>query len=299
MIKKLVFAAVCILAVGLIPNWEDKVKQLDKLQVLGRAQERISDTKAAPELFAIIEQPQLTARSVLAYDYQSGTFLYTHNFDHRLPVASLTKLVAALVVMESGRLDEIVEVQEADIRVIGPNTGLVAGEKIKVSELLKAMLISSHNDSTRALVRHVGGSIDNFVRLMNVKARALGMTNTNFANPIGFDDPQHYSSAHDMVQALEVFLKNETLNEIVRTAETEIKAENLSYPHKLTTTNKLLLEDPSVIGVKTGYTSEAKGNLVVRSVKGRADIVTIVLGSDDREGDTRKILDWIYSVYRW
>jgi D-alanyl-D-alanine carboxypeptidase len=193
----------------------------------------------------------------------------------------------------------VVEVTEEDIRVIGVNTGLVPGERIMGTELLKAMLIASHNDSARALSRHVGGTLDRFVALMNDKARALGMQSTHFTNVNGFDDAGHYSTAQDMSLVLKEFLANDTLNEIVRTKDTVIRPVNMAFDHRVKTTNKLLLEDPTVVGVKTGYTTEAKGNLVIRSISGQADVVTIVLGSDDREADSRKILDWIYTVYRW
>jgi D-alanyl-D-alanine carboxypeptidase len=297
--SKILVAVVCILTVGLIPNWEDQIKQLDKLQVLGQDRQKISDITAAPELAAIAEKPVITARAALAYDFQSGSILYTYNFDQKLPVASLTKLLSALVIMDSSRLTDVVEIKEEDTLVIGANTGLVVGERIKVGELLKAMLIASHNDSTLALSRHSGGTVENFMDKVNTKAKALGMQNSHFINPIGLDDFNHYSTAQDMALVLQKFLANETLSEIVRTKEAEIKAENLNFTHKVKTTNKLLLDDPSVVGVKTGYTTEAKGNLVIRSIKNDADVVTIVLGSDDREADTRKILDWIYTVYRW
>jgi serine-type D-Ala-D-Ala carboxypeptidase (penicillin-binding protein 5/6) len=297
--KRIIIAAACVLTVGLIPNWEGKVRQLEKLQVLGAGRAPISDIHAAPELVAVIENPGITARAALAYDFQSGSILYTYNFDEKLPVASLTKIISALVIMDSGKLNTYVTVEEQDIRVIGVNTGLVVGERIRVSELMKAMLISSHNDSTLALSRHVGGTVGHFVELMNEKAGKLGMENSHFMNPVGFDDPNHYSTAQDLTLALREFMSHQELRELVKTKETEIRAQNLAFGHKLKTTNKLLLDDPSIIGVKTGYTTEAKGNLVIRSVRGNADVVTIVLGSDDREGDTRKILDWIYTVYKW
>ncbi|HYC79512.1 MAG TPA: serine hydrolase [Candidatus Binatia bacterium] len=298
-LKRIAIAGVSVLAIGLVPNWEHQIKQLPKFQILGATHSAYSDVNAAPELVAILENPELTAKSALAYDFQSGSILFTHNFDQKLPVASLTKLVTALVVVDSGKLNTFVEVQEEDVRVIGPNTGLLAQERILTSELLKAMLIASHNDSTLALSRHVGGTPANFVKLMNQKAKQLGMHNTNFTNPIGFDDPNHFSSAHDYVLALKSFLNNTYLSEIVKTKQTVIESENKTFTHHVKTTNKLLLDDPTVVGVKTGYTTEARGNLVIRSVNGKTDVVTIVLGSEDREGDTRKMLDWVNSVYRW
>jgi serine-type D-Ala-D-Ala carboxypeptidase (penicillin-binding protein 5/6) len=298
-IKKILIASVCILAIGLIPNWENELKQLNKLQVLGRKTTRISDTTAAPELIAIADQPKLTANSALAYDHNSGSILFTLDFDDKLPIASLTKIISALVVIDSGKINDVVTITKEDTLVIGANSGLVTGEKILASDLMKAMLIASHNDSTYALTRYVGGTKEDFVDLMNQKAVTLGMNNTNFTNPVGFDAPEHYSTCQDLVLALREFLKNPFLDGIVKTQETEIKSIDGEYTHPIKTTNKLMLEDSSIIGVKTGYTTEAKGNLIIRSVEGDADVVTIVLGSDDREGDTRKILDWIHTVYKW
>src|SRR5688572_30098244 len=110
-LAKLLLAGVCFLIIGLTPNWEDQIKQLDKLQVLGRTRERISDTTAAPELAAIVENPNITARSALAYDFNSGSILYTYNFDTRVPIASLTKLLTAVVIVDSGKINEVVEVK--------------------------------------------------------------------------------------------------------------------------------------------------------------------------------------------
>ena len=298
MIRKTALAGVCILAVALIPNWEHQIQNLNKLQVLGKTV-KFSDVRSAPELALIVDKPETSAKSILAYDYTSGSFLYTANFDERLPIASLTKLTTALVVADSGKLNDIIEITEEDTKVIGPNTGLVPYEKIRASELLKAMLISSHNDSTQVLARHVGGTIENFVKLMNEKAIKLGLQNTHYVNPVGFDDDYHYSNALDISKVIQEFSKNDQFNTIVKTKETEISSVDNFFKHKIITTNKLLLEDENVIGVKTGFTSQAKGNLAIRSKKDRADVVTIVLGSDDREGDTRKILDWISTVYRW
>lgn len=297
--RKIALFVLCFLVVGFIPNWEDQIKQLDKLQVLGQAREKISDINAAPELARVVDNPNITARSALAYDFSSGSILYTYNFDVRVPIASLTKLLTAIVIVESGKWNETVTVTEEDIKVIGPNTGLVKDERILVSELMKAMLIASHNDSTRTLARHTAGSLERFVELMNAKADELGMHSSHFNNPIGFDDTFHYSTAQDLTLLVQKFMSFDDLSAIVKLKEAELKPLNVAFTHKVKTTNQLLLEDPTVVGIKTGYTTEAKGNLAIRSIDGKADVVTIVLGSDDREGDTRKILDWIRTVYKW
>src|SRR5690606_1320616 len=117
----------------------------------------------------------------------------------------------------------------------------------KVSELLKSMLVASHNDATLALARHAAGSVDKFVELMNAKTKELGLENTHFANPIGLDDEAHYSSAYDLTLVLKKFYEQPYLSETVRIKETHAKPENLSFQHQITTTNKLLLEDETVV----------------------------------------------------
>lgn len=292
-------AAVIVLGAALTPNWGKQIRQLSKKQILGQTTTYNGDVAAAPELAAIADKPTLTARSVLAYDVTSGSVLFSQDFDKEVPVASLTKIVSALVIIDSGKLNNTVTIEEDDIKVIGPNTGLVVGEKILVSELMKSMLIASHNDATRTLARYIGGTIPNFVDMMNRKAAALGMKNTHFTDPIGLDFLDHYSTALDLSLAVNQFIKNDLLNGIVKMKEANVKSVDGAFVHNVKTTNKLLLEDPTVVGLKTGYTNEAKGNLVIHSIKDKANVIIIVLGSDDREGDARKILDWMWTVYKW
>ena len=247
--------------------------------------------------------PEVSARAVLVRDRGSGATLLEKNSGARLPMASLTKLMTALVVEENTRADQIVEIVESDENGIPePRAGFQIGEKLTVGALLEAMLVSSDNDAAVALGRSTFGDPVAFVEAMNAKARALGMNSTRFANPVGFDDEQHYSTAEDLSLLVEEFLNHAGLAEIVGKKSEIISSADGKSRHLLATTNKLLLKYQEVIGLKTGYTSEAKGSLIIlvnRSFSRPVQYYSIILGSDHREAETDLILDWVKSNFVW
>jgi serine-type D-Ala-D-Ala carboxypeptidase (penicillin-binding protein 5/6) len=300
-------AAVTVLGVIalLIPGQTlNKIEQRTQTEVLGtstsaQSEQEATQLKAAPEFARQIALPELTAKSAIAYDASSGAILYSKNFDEKLPVASLTKLMTAVVAMEYLDYNQVVTVQKDDIRVIGTNMGLLPEERITVNNLLRGLLISSSNDASKVLARSAAGSESKFVALMNQKARNLGMIATNFNNPVGLDASDNYSTAHDLIKIVDEFAKNPMFNQIVQIHETEVSSVDNKITHRLRTTNKLLLENANVTGIKTGFTSIAKGNLIIRVKENSGEIITIVLGSDDREADTRKLIDWVVGVYKW
>lgn len=254
--------------------------------------------KSAPEMAASIDPPKLTAKSALAIDLDSGTILYSSNLDEKLPIASLTKMMTAIVVVKNTSLEATVTIGKQG-QVVGSTVGLVAGETITVHNLLKALLIPSGNDVALALANFVSGSPEQFALLMNQEAQTLGLVDTRFANPVGWDSDENYSNTLDLVKIVQEFLKHPELAEIVKTKEALISSTDGKYTYDLHTTNKLLLDDPEVIGLKTGFTSKALGNLVILADHQNSKVLTIVLGSDNRELDTQNLLDWLFTVYRW
>ncbi len=254
---------------------------------------------SAPELASGLAVPMLTAKSALAFDYESGTVLYSKNLDEKLPIASLTKLMTAIVVLEEADFNEIVTIKKEDQTSVGSTLGLVLGEKITVKNLIKGMLIPSANDAALSLANYVGGDLTSFAVKMNEKAKRLGLTGTNFTNPVGWDSDDNHSTTLDLMKIVDEFTKNPELMKIVGTKEEMVFSTDQKYFHKLVTTNKLLLEDEDVVGLKTGFTSKALGNLIIMTEKNNRKIVTIVLGSENREDDTTKLLDWLLSAYRW
>lgn len=257
-----------------------------------------SDLKSAPEMAVNIDPPKLTAKSALAIDLDSGTILYSNNLDEKLSIASLTKIMTAIVAVKNADLEATVTIGKQG-QVVGSTVGLVAGETITVHNLLKALLIPSGNDAALALANFVAGSQENFALLMNQEAVSLGLVDTRFANPVGWDSDENYSNTLDLVKIVQEFLKHPELAEIVKTKEALISSTDGKYSYDLHTTNKLLLDDPEVIGLKTGFTSKALGNLIILADHQDRKILTIVLGSDNREQDTQNLLAWLFTVYRW
>jgi len=270
-------------------------------QVSGVAVSRAKAPQAitAPELVLNLTPPALTAKAALAYDLESGSILYSKNMDQALSIASLTKLMTALVVVEQTDLQNTVVVDLPDSKIVGINLGLTAGEELKVADLLSAMLIPSSNNAALILSKYVAGDEAKFVELMNEQARKLGLRGTRFSNPVGWDTDDNHSTVQDLILVVKEFVKHPELTQLVRTARMEIVSLDGKYTHQLLTTNQLLLNNPEVVGIKTGWTSKALGNLIIMANHNQRRVVTIILGSENREQDSQKLLDWIETVYIW
>jgi D-alanyl-D-alanine carboxypeptidase (penicillin-binding protein 5/6) len=266
--------------------------------------------------------PGVSADAVLVTDATTGTELFALNPDTPLPPASLTKIAAALVILEQTSLDDRIEILEDDL--VAPEesqVGLVAGDRLSVRELLFGMLIPSGNDATLALARHVGAAhlkgkatadeaVAEFVVLMNEKAAALGATNSHFVNPTGIDAEGHVMSARDIATLTKVALQNQLFSEIVATPRAVLESEVRSEGYSVTSTNTLLLEG-IVNGVKTGTTPKAGGCLVTSYLVGPNEVIAVVLGSDLAEtadglqdnsarfADTRALMDAVAQDFVW
>ncbi|KKW23133.1 MAG: D-alanyl-D-alanine carboxypeptidase [Parcubacteria group bacterium GW2011_GWA2_51_12] len=212
----------------------------------------------------------LSARAILVKDPVSGYVLFEKKVQETLPIASLTKLMTAMVVNRRVQSEELVEI--------------------------------SWEDTQMALARHAGGSVEVFVTEMNKEAERLGMEHTSFENPVGFDAPNHYSTAADLSLLVEEFLRYPELLEIVSTKSETVYSADRHVRHSLLTTNRLMMEYPQIVGLKTGYTAEAKGNLIILSDDpGHPgyEYFSIVLGSDNREAETSVIMNWVLNSFRW
>ncbi len=234
----------------------------------------------------------ISAVSVLVYDLESGRELMEKA--SRLPVspASLAKLMTALLVFEQDRLTERVTIQQADL--IGEATmGLSAGEELRVEELLWGLLIPSGNDAAMALARHHAGEVDAFVEQMNLRAGDLGMRDTLFHNPTGFDADGQVSSAHDLLTLVRLLWEFPLFREIVGTSSTTVANRELQ------TTNRLLGSYSGANGVKTGTTQESGQSLIAGVDVGGHQLFAMVLGSVDRYHDMRLVLQSVRGNYSW
>lgn len=257
----------------------------------------VPDTKlvSIPVPRRALAAPAISAKSLLVRDTQSGVTILEKNAGEKLPVASLTKLMTALVVVDHAALDEVVDIKNSDLAVAPYRINFAPPESLTVKDLLTAMLVASANDAAMSLSRYTKGSVPEFVAAMNDKALELRMLSTAFTNPVGLDSEGHYSTAADLARLVEEFMNHTELLDIVKIKSAQIRS--VSGREKLTlyTTNRLLVENPEVIGLKTGYTAEAGGSLIVLTNK----YYSIILGSADRERETALVMQWIEDNFLW
>lgn len=250
-----------------------------------------------PVLKESAKYPILSAQSVMAVDLTSGVALYEKDPNKALLPASTTKIVTALVAIDGYELDQVLKVGK--ITVEGQKMGLVTGEEIKFIDLLSGLLIYSANDAAEVLAQNYTGGRDLFIGLMNKKVKDLGLNNTHFGNPTGLDNGAQYTTTRDLIVVAKYAMKNPIIAEIVGTKEKIVKSIDNKYSHKLVNVNKLLGEVPGVFGVKTGWTESARENLVTYVERDNRKVMIVVLGSSDRFGETKELIEWIYSNYEW
>jgi len=243
------------------------------------------------------EPPLLSAKSMLIVDVDSAAVLYQKSPDFRLLPASTTKIATALVALESYRLDEVLTVGTQKIE--GNIIHLLPGEKITAENLLYGLLVGSGNDAAQTLAENFPGGMANFVSAMNRKAWEIKLSGTHFANPMGLDEENHYSTARDLAQLALIAIKNPSFAKIVSTSEFIATDISGTIVHKLKNTNELVGKADGVKGVKTGWTQNAGGCLVSLIEKSGRRIVIVVLGSEDRFGETEKLVDWIFVNFVW
>ena len=238
----------------------------------------------------------LASASVI-YDTGSGTNLLEKDISTPKPIASLAKLMTALVIMESHKPNEVVTVGK--LPALGPEDqklGLVEGEEITVGELLKAILIYSANDAANALAIYDSGSVEDFSKKMNDKAKLWGMTNSNFDEPSGLSS-KNTSTPKDLIKLASVLSTNQTFKEITSTANSKIFNQD-GKAYNLTTTNKIL-GSGGVVGMKTGYTLDAGQCLITAVERNGRRIITVVLNSPDRFQENKNMIEWAFNNHIW
>ncbi len=239
------------------------------------------------------EYPDPGAEAWIVVDVGSGVTIAEHNADDERPMASVTKLMTALVVRDHTRLDQRIRISAAAADVGEAEVGLVAGEVWSIRDLLAAVVVRSGNDAAIALAEHVGGSVEGFADLMNETAAAMGLEHSHFVNPHGLDDDGHYSSARDLTVMAEAFLADPVLAQLARTRLIRFKPAPTGADRIVGNTNRLLGRYPGVVGLKTGFTGQA-GKVLVSAfeLEGRT-FVTVVMGSEDHFRDTAVLIDYV------
>jgi D-alanyl-D-alanine carboxypeptidase (penicillin-binding protein 5/6) len=245
---------------------------------------------------AAASPPPVDAEAYLVQNAGTGEILAAQDERERLPMASITKLMTAVVALEHASLDEVATISRRSASIGESTINLRPGERVSLRDLIRAALVQSANDAANAIASHVGrGSVERFVALMNTRARQLGLADTHFENPDGLDAPGHVSSARDVTKLARVAMNKPFIRETVRLVETTAAG------RRLHTWNDLLSTFPNLIGVKTGHTNGAGWSEVAAARRGGVTIYATILGGESRDGrnaDLAELLGWGLSRYR-
>lgn len=256
----------------------------------------IGNASSLPVLTGSQNFPIFSGQGIIAVDSDSNVTLFEKNADQPLYPASTTKIMTALVGLDYYNLNQTLTVLDSNVE--GQKMGLMVGEQMTFENLLNGLLIYSANDAAIAIADNYPGGRENFVAAMNAKAQSLHLENSHFANPIGLDDPNQVTTARDMVRVAEVAMQNPTFASIVGTKIKTISDVTGKFNYSVKNVNELLGQD-GVIGVKTGWTEGARENLVTDVDQNGHNIYIALLGSGDRFGETKELIDWIYGNYNW
>lgn len=236
-----------------------------------------------------------SARSAVLYLPECNIFVYSKNADTPMPMASTTKIMTALVAIESCDLSEIVEVDDSAIGVEGSSAYLKQGDILTMEELLYALLLQSANDAAVAIACHIGGDAEGFSVLMNERAQSLGLTQTHFTNPHGLDNEEHYTTARELAIIASKALENPSFKKIVSTYKRTFSTEERVRTY--VNHNKLLKLYDGCIGVKTGFTKRSGRCLVGAAEKDGLCFVTVTLDAPNDWSDHKKMLDLGFESY--
>ncbi len=241
--------------------------------------------------------PVLQAPYFVVIDNDTNTVLASKNQNIKVFPASITKLATTLTALNIYPLDEIITIREEYTE--GKVMELKPNEKITVRNLVSAILIHSANDAAYSLAIHHPNGLHGFVDQMNLLVKKYNLTNTHFSNYDGLHNDNHYSTVYELAQLGRIAIKNPIISDVVKTKEMIVSDINLEQHHQLVSTNELLGIVPEVEGLKTGWTPEAGGCFVsLININGHR-LISVVVQSQDRFGDTRKLIDWIKENVTW
>lgn len=263
--------------------------------------------------------PNIASPSALLMDLNSGKILYEKNIDQKMYPASLTKVITAIITLEHCDLNDVATVSYDAVMTISSGyvtANLQVGEELTIEQLLYVLMVGSSNDAAIVLAEHISGSVDEFSKLMNEKAKEIGCTSTHFVNPNGAHDENHYSTARDLALISKYAMQNETFRTLVKTTSYKLPTTN-KYEREdrlFTTTNSLLIVNNNdradnyyykyATGIKTGFTTPAKNCLIASANKGDLELLTVVLGAgqndqglSERYIDTINLFEYGYDTY--
>lgn len=239
-----------------------------------------------------------SAKAAIVMDVKTKRVLYSKNMNTQLEMASTTKIMTALLAVESGKLNDIVTIKQSSCNVEGSSVYLKPGEKLTVEELLYGLMLRSGNDASVAIAEYIGGNVDNFVALMNKKAKDIGADNTHFMNPNGLPDNSHYTTAYDLALITSYAMKNSKFSEIVGSKNKTIPGPpGENWNRILKNKNKMLWTFEGANGVKTGYTKDAGRCLVTSATRNNMQLVCVVLNCGPMWEESTALLEYTYKNY--
>ncbi len=247
------------------------------------------------QAFAVSQPDNISAENAVVVICGSNETVYGKNQYATHSMASTTKIMSAVIALESDKIDSEITVSDEMVRVEGTSMGLLAGDSVSVRELVYGMLLSSGNDAANATAYAVGGSIEGFVSMMNEKAEQLGMNSTHFATASGLDADDHYSTAYDMAVLTSYAIQNKEFVEICSSKSASVDFGNPPYKRTLTNHNKLLKTYDGAIGVKTGFTKKSGRCLVSAAERNGTTLICVTLNAPDDWNDHKKLLDYGFS----
>lgn len=246
---------------------------------------------------APLPPPGTIARSAVLIDADDNGVLFGKNEDEKVPPASTTKIMTAILALESGKLDEPITISENAVTVEPSVLGLHMGDQITMREALTGMMIVSGNDAAIAIAETIAGSVPAFAQMMNDKAKELGAVNTHFVNPNGLTEYDHYSTAHDMAIIASYAMKNPEFRHIVSLKDYEVKYMD-GHTEYVTTTNRFLKSGfKGANGIKTGFTNAAGDCLAASATRGKKTLIAVFYNDDDRWTDAPAWLEYGFSYY--
>ena len=237
----------------------------------------------------------VSAKGAVLIESRTGKVLYAKNAHEKLPMASTTKIMTALLAIENGNLNDIVETDASAYGTEGSSIYLDYEEKISLKDLLYGLMLSSGNDAAVAIAVHIGKGTNKFAEMMNARAKSIGALNTNFVTPNGLHDENHYTTAYDLARITAVAMKSPVFREIVSTQY--YRAETGAKPRTFKNKNKILWEYDGGSGVKTGYTKIAGKCLVFSAERNGMEVIGVVLNCPGMFDDAKAMMNYAFENY--
>lgn len=297
MLKKSILSvfSIIIIVIVIMQNMAINIYADDEIDEVENIEEILETAVDIDETESI---PKLNSREAIIMDRKSKRVIYGKNENKRVAMASTTKIMTAIVVIENANLEDEVTVSAKAAGIGGSRLGLKKNDKITVRNLLYGLMLCSGNDAAIALAEHVGGSVEGFAEKMNEKAKELKLQNTHFVTPHGLDNPEHYTTAYELAIIADYAMDDESFAKIVGIKEATVMING--YSKNIKNTNELLGYLQGVKGVKTGFTNNAGRCLVTCTNRNDFEIITVVLGADTKEfrtEDSIKLIEYTYKNY--